>query len=479
MLTTEQSDGTPKGFRASQNVNVSPIEPHKRFTINSWRTLLNSDRQSGFINFKFLALATALLVLMVATEGMATGPRAASIFVGLLALITINRLVEFGSTIKAQKITPNLLTDTLEHMPHGLAHWDAKTRLVWSNNAYRELMGLEEADVLVGTTYASIMTAAKNPSTFAAEKDDELHRVVSAKCADGKTIRIEDVANADQNFVSVITDQTEFQRSKNNALDLEQQCRELAQQYQEEKIAAEAASRSKTSFLSHLSHDMRTPLNHIIGFADLVLHQPYGEIGDKRYTNYVSDIKRSGETLLDSFASIFELAELEGGRTIQRPTTVDTYQFVQNAKRRHEARAERAGIELASINLSDDNVKADEHLIKRMVDNLIDNAIRFTPEGGKVILNCWGASDGVVLEITDSGIGISNERMALLTQPFVLGESAFTKEHNGLGLGIATSRAIAELSGGKMDIKSSPGIGTTVAITLPLMTEEATLEKVA
>jgi len=479
MLTTEQSDGTPKGFRASQNVNVSPIEPQKRLTIQSWRTLLNSDRTSGFINFKFLALTTVLLVLMVATEGLATGPRALAIFVGLLTLIAINRLVSFKSDAQPNTITPNLLTDTLEHMPHGLAHWDAGTRLVWSNSAYRELMGLEESDVLVGTTYASIMTAAKNPTTFKAEKDDELHRVVSATCEDGKTIQIEDVANSDQNFVSVITDQTEFQRSKINARDLEQQCRSLAQQYQEEKIAAEAASRSKTSFLSHLSHDMRTPLNHIIGFADLVLHQPYGDIGDQRYTNYVADIKRSGETLLVSFASIFELAELEGGRTIQRPATIDTYDFVQKSMRRHEARAERAGIELASINLSDSNIKADEHLIKRMIDNLIDNAIRFTPEGGKVILNCWGASDGVVLEITDSGIGISNERMTLLTQPFVLGESAFTKEHNGLGLGIATSRAIAELSGGKMEIKSSPGIGTTVAITLPLLVEEVALENVA
>ncbi|MNL38343.1 Non-motile and phage-resistance protein [compost metagenome] len=103
-----------------------------------------------------------------------------------------------------------------------------------------------------------------------------------------------------------------------------------------------------------------------------------------------------------------------------------------------------------------------------MVGNIMDNALRFTETGGKVTLASFVADDGVVIEVTDTGIGMSEERLAGLSQPFALGDARFTREGVGPGLGISIARAIAEQTGGRIAIDSSPSLGTTVAISLPI-----------
>jgi len=250
-----------------------------------------------------------------------------------------------------------------------------------------------------------------------------------------------------------------------NAIREEQ--RQLARRYHEEKLRAEAASRSKTNFLAHLSHDIRTPLNHIIGFAELVRQQTYGPLGDSRYLGYVETIKQSGEHLLDSFATILELAELEGGQKAMREEAVEIDRLLAGAAQRFGARAKRAGLRFDVGLGCEATVTADSMAIERMLSNILDNAIRFTPHGGCVKLAAFAAKDGVVIEVSDTGLGMSEERLASLSQPFVLGDATFTRK-TGAGLGIAIARAIAEQSGGRLAIDSSPALGTTVAISLPL-----------
>lgn len=359
------------------------------------------------------------------------------------------------------------LLRVLSDLPHGIAYWDRTGNLLWHNHAYRDMMGLSKGTKLRGRTFTNIMSMAVNPNRFETICDVDDHRIATAACLDGRHIRIEDIARAKRNFVTIITDISEEVRAKheNNALESERQT--LIRQCTADKLAAEAASRSKTSFLAHLSHDMRTPLNHIIGFADLVQHEPFGPLGDKRYIGYLGDIKRSGEALLESFAAILDLSELESGQTAQNevPIAVDDLLKTQTAK--YKARADRIGVEFVDFATAHGNVFADKNLMNRMLDNILDNAVKFTQKGGKIAVNSWDAGDGVIIEVTDTGIGIPHERMALLNQPFVLGEAAFAKEQNALGLGISTARAIAELSGGRIHIDSAVGIGTTVLITLP------------
>lgn len=266
---------------------------------------------------------------------------------------------------------------------------------------------------------------------------------------------------------AIATEDPELQRM---LATVQEQQRILARRYYEEKLKAEIANNSKVSFLSHLSHDIRTPLNHIIGFADLMKHETYGPLGDARYANYVETIKGSGERLLAFFASILELAEFESGEKTMRQDPILADDLTRVAVRRFRAQAMRAGIALVCGAPTDAKVIGDRFCLERMLGNLIDNAIRFTPQGGRVTVASYAADNGIVFEITDTGIGMSPERLQAVSQPFAFafGDAALTREHGGAGLGISIARAIAEQSGGRLAIDSRAGMGTTVAVSLPL-----------
>ncbi|MFN3401726.1 MAG: sensor histidine kinase, partial [Ferrovibrio sp.] len=198
-----------------------------------------------------------------------------------------------------------------------------------------------------------------------------------------------------------------------------------------------------------------------------------GPLGDARYADYVQSIKTSGEHLLASFATILDLAELESGQKALRSEPVAVDEVLDSVLERFKAQAMRAGVKFVLDQPSEAMVLGDRLGLVRMVGNIVENALRFTPGGGRITLAAFAARDGVVIEITDTGIGMNEERLASLSQPFALGDATFTREGVGPGLGISISRAIAELSGGHLAIDSSPTLGTTVAISLPLSAESA------
>jgi two-component system cell cycle sensor histidine kinase PleC len=284
---------------------------------------------------------------------------------------------------------------------------------------------------------------------------------------DGRCLLLDERPLATGGFITVITDITENRQTGRLLSAARDEQRLLARQYHEEKLKAEAASRAKTSFLAHLSHDIRTPLNHIIGFAELIRQQTYGPLGDARYLTYVDTIRGSGEKLLASFATILELAELEGGNKPLHEEEFPADDLLAGVRRRYSAQAGRAGLTFIMGVASGGELFADRFCLERMLGNLVENALRFTPSGGTVRLAAYAADDGIVLEVSDTGIGMSEDQLSRLSQSFVLGDAAFTREHDGAGLGIAIARAIAELSGGNIAIESSPALGTTVAISLP------------
>ncbi|HTM76842.1 MAG TPA: HAMP domain-containing sensor histidine kinase, partial [Devosia sp.] len=216
------------------------------------------------------------------------------------------------------------------------------------------------------------------------------------------------------------------------------------------------------------SHDIRTPLNHIIGFADLMRHQTYGPLGDARYADYVQSIKTSGEHLLTSFATILDLAELESGQKALRSDPVPVDELIAGVVQRFRPQASRGGLRFAIGAASGAVLSGDRLGLQRMLGNIVENSLRFTPAGGKVTVAAFAAPDGVVIEVSDTGLGMSEERLQSLSHPFALGDATFTREGVGPGLGISIARAIAELSGGRIAIDSSLSLGTTVAISLPL-----------
>src|SRR5690606_9691566 len=145
-----------------------------------------------------------------------------------------------------------------------------------------------------------------------------------------------------------------------------------------------AASRSKTSFLAHLSHDIRTPLNAIIGFADMMKQQTYGPLGDPRYMSYVESMKDSGERLLQFFASILELAELESGNKPLKSEPFSVDEMLVAVTRRFASQAQRAGVTLTLGSACGAYLKGDRFALERMAGNIVENALRFTPASGRV-----------------------------------------------------------------------------------------------
>ena len=382
---------------------------------------------------------------------------------GLLVVLTFRR----SDADKLSPTTRRRAGDVLAALPFGIACWTGDGRLVLHNDDYCRQLGLASAGIKEGTAYRAVVGRFIGDGSMHMVKEDETSRLLELHREDGSCLLIEERPLDCGGFVTLVTDVTERKRIDLLLNSIQQEQRQLARRYHEEKLRAEAASRSKTHFLAHLSHDIRTPLNHIIGFAELMAQQAYGPLGNARYRDYVESIRHSGERLLSSFATILELAEFESGQRVLRQDRVDVDALMKAAADRFRPQAKRAGLTFVTGMPTGAVLSADPFALQRMVGNIIDNAIRFTPAGGKVTVAAFAAPDGVVLEITDTGLGMSEERLASLSQPFVLGDSTFTRE-TGAGLGIAIARAIAEQSGGRLAIDSSPQLGTTVAISLPV-----------
>lgn len=392
-------------------------------------------------------------------SGIAGRGAAAFGLAGLLTLASSRR--RSGMPDPSQRANYSQLAAAI---PMGLACWTGTGQLIVCNDQYRRRLELEDTTL----TYHQAVSRLIAGGYMKLIREDNHLRQLELHREDGTCLQIDERPLGDGGFMTLVTDITETKRTDALLHAIRDEQRLLARRYHEEKLKAEAASRAKTNFLAHLSHDIRTPLNHIIGFAEMMQHQAYGPLGDKRYADYVETIKSSGQHLLNSFATILDLAELENGSKPLRQDPVLLDEVLGSVAQRFKAQAQRAGITLDIGMQTGAVLRGDRLAYIRMIGNVMDNALRFTPAGGQVTLAGFAADDGVVIEISDTGIGMSEERLASLSQPFALGDATFTREGGGPGLGISIARAIAELSGGHMAIDSSPAIGTTVAITLPM-----------
>jgi two-component system cell cycle sensor histidine kinase PleC len=391
----------------------------------------------------------------------------------LIALLFIVVSIRRHIPLSRDRVVQQLIKELLATIPFGVACWSSNGRMIVCNEQYQARLNAESNDTRPGASYSASVRRLIEGGYMQLVSEDSQSRILELHREDGSCLLLDERPLGIGGFVTLVTDVTERRRTDHLITSIREEQRVLARRYHEQKLKAEAASESKTRFLAHLSHDIRTPLNHIIGFAEMMRHQTYGPLGDPRYTGYVDGIKSSGERLLSFFASILDLAELESGRRVLQVAALDVDDLLTSVKRRFAGQAERAGIELQQGAPCDARLMGDRFTLERMLSNLVDNALRFTRPGGRVTLNAFAAEDGVVLEVTDSGVGMSAERLSALSQPFAFGDAALTKDREGAGLGLAISRAIVQLSGGHLAIDSRLGIGTTVAVSLPMTVDQA------
>ena len=235
------------------------------------------------------------------------------------------------------------------------------------------------------------------------------------------------------------------------------------------KEQADLANRAKTEFLANMSHELRTPLNAVIGFSEIIMKEMFGPAGRPEYVEYAHDIHDSGRLLLELINDILDMSKIEAGKKELQDSVIDLGRVVLSSVRLVHPRAELGQVAIEMDMPADlPNVRAEELSMKQIITNLLTNAVKFTPEGGKVVLSANMEEDGwMAMTVTDTGIGIAPEDMDKALAPFGQIESSLSNKTQGTGLGLPLAQALVHLHGGSLTLESAPGCGTTATIRLP------------
>jgi signal transduction histidine kinase len=233
---------------------------------------------------------------------------------------------------------------------------------------------------------------------------------------------------------------------------------------------AEHASRAKSAFLANMSHELRTPLNAIMGFSEIMKDQHLGPMTNARYLGYAGDIHASGRYLLGIINDILDLSKIEAGKmSLENAEEFPLRQALEASLALCSPLAERFGVTIQA-QLPPEHVRlvAVDRMIRQIVINIVGNAIKFTPAGGQVeVRGAPTADGGYAVTVQDCGIGMTETDIEKALTPFGQVENRMTATHNGTGLGLPLAKAMLELHGGALSIRSVPLHGTTIALIFP------------
>lgn len=256
--------------------------------------------------------------------------------------------------------------------------------------------------------------------------------------------------------------------------------RKRSERLAQAKLAAEAANAAKTEFLSHMSHELRTPLNHIMGFTELILAKHFGEL-NQRQEEYLSDVYRSSQHLLALVNEVLDVARIEAGRIEIRPAAIPLRKLLESSLSIIADKAMKKGISLEiRADSVPETIVADEVRLRQVLYNLLANAVKFTEQGGFIVLEAKmrpeeravtgeGPREEIEISVQDNGIGISPAALERIFEPFVRLEGALSGKFPGTGLGLTLARNLVQIQGGQIWGESAGlGKGATFRFTLPL-----------
>ncbi len=235
------------------------------------------------------------------------------------------------------------------------------------------------------------------------------------------------------------------------------------------KDEAEHANKAKSVFLANMSHELRTPLNAVIGFSQTIKNEMFGPVGQPRYQEYAGDIESAGRHLLSLINDILDLSRIDSDKIELREQICEICEIIRNAVALCGERATTSGINLGvDVGGRLPPLFADELRLKQVLINLLANAIKFTPPRGSVeIVARRAGCGGILIRVADTGIGMSQDEIAVALKRFGQVDHGFNRKFEGTGLGLPLAIALVELHGGTLTIKSTPNVGTTVDVLFP------------
>lgn len=235
------------------------------------------------------------------------------------------------------------------------------------------------------------------------------------------------------------------------------------------QLTARLAARSKKEFLSNMSHEFRTPLNAIIGFAEIMQTGLFGKLENEKYEGYMEHILESAKALLGNVNDILDLAGMESVELTLNESEFDIIQSIHHCLNLMAPRAIASGLELQKhVFATPIMVKGDRIKLQQAITNLLSNAVKYTPAGGVVSLETWiGENRGFLIRIKDTGCGMSTEQVREVTAPFAQGGDCMTRGEGGIGLGLTLADRFICQHDGQMRLDSEEGVGTLVTVELP------------
>ena len=235
------------------------------------------------------------------------------------------------------------------------------------------------------------------------------------------------------------------------------------------RTAAEHADASKTRFLATMSHELRTPLNAIIGFSEMIVHEEAMMIDAARRKEYAQLINDSGQHLLSVVNGILDISKMETGNFEISPEPFAPRAALLHCCNLLALKARDNGVDLITRAPEDLPVmNGDPRAFKQIALNLVANAIKFTERGGSVTVSAAVEGSRLMLCVTDTGVGIAAEDLARIGDPFFQAGKTYQRKHEGTGLGLSIVKGLVGLHNGEMNVQSTVGEGTTVAVALPL-----------
>lgn len=438
--------------------------------------------------FRQLPIVIALIIVLAA---LLSG------FIGLVTMRSLSKLshyadavaatIEGGSHIPHFQSGPirefNSLGDTIQRVfgafreseyraesvidraPAVIFVKDLDGRYIIANAEFLSIFGLHKDQVIGGS----------NEDLFPDEFVEEIRRfeTSAADREDGKAVELNvPTANGERAFLGVIFPLREdtgaiYAYCTILADITERKKAEIGLRHAKEE--AEFANSAKTSFLAGVSHELRTPLNAIIGFSEMIVKEVLGKIENRNYVEYAEHIQSSGNHLLSLIGDVLDLSVIEASGEAVREEALDIEQLGEECVRMISDPAKTAGIEvITDINLKGHALRADARRIRQILINLLTNAVKFTPRGGRIELSGQMQEDGRVrLTVTDTGSGMDAATKAHAFEPFMQGSSSMVRKAEGAGLGLALVKKLIEMHDAELDCISAPGEGTTISILFP------------
>ena len=367
---------------------------------------------------------------------------------------------------RAQAATATLLRQTVEHIPLGVSVMDAKFNVIAFNERFLDVLGLPHDEFSIGDPMEKFLryNAARGeygPGEVAEQVRTRLALARRAephcferKRADGRVVEVRGTPVPGGGFVTVYTDVTTQ--------------REESRRLIEAREHAEGAARTKSEFLATMSHEVRTPMNGVLGIAELLLDT---ELSTEQ-RDYVETILRSGQALLEILNDILDLSKIEAGKLDLESIAFDPAQALSDVIALSGPRASAKGLVLAAevAPAVPRDVIGDPGRLRQVLSNLIGNSLKFTDSGAVRVAARLVSENGeeVVLgfTITDTGIGMTPEQQGKLFRPFTQADTSTTRRFGGTGLGLAICLRLVDTMGGGFEVKSEPGQGSSFSFTV-------------